>query len=346
MLVISTGSTSQKLRMDAKASELTVAFLEVDTGDTTVVLIPGGGEAMLVDCGMGSADNVLDFLKQAEVRLLKLVMITHSDLDHAGGVIELLNNFGGQTAYLAFLPDRVRQASTYADRSYRVLLREIAQLWREGATPCSPYAGVRFEFGELIVSVLHPAEADFFAALSQNNRNDASVVLRLEYQERRILLGADVQKQGWQWMKDRGTDLAADIFKFPHHGAWYNGNPSLSEILDLVHPSTVIVSVNSNNRYGHPSMETLKLLRTHSSIVRFVCTEATTKCHQELLSVSSKARSILEGVSWQTQGDAACPCAGTIVAHVYKGAVDLVPSQEQHQLIIKLLDCPQCKIKP
>jgi len=330
--------------MGAEASELTVAFLEVDRGDATVVLTPGGSEAMLVDCGMGSAASVLDFLQQARVRLLKLVVITHSDLDHVGGVVELLKNFKGQTEYLAFLPDRVRQANIDADRNYRVLLREIAQLLRDGIVYSSPYAGEEFKFDELVVSILHPTAAEFFDALSQNNRNDASVVLRLEYQECRILLGADVQKQGWQWMKDRSTDLAADIFKFPHHGAWYDGNPSLSEILDLIHPSTVIISVNSNNRYNHPSIETLQLLQTHSAIARFACTQATAKCHKELSSVSSKARSILKGVSWQTQVSESCPCAGTIIAHVSKGAVDLIPSQEQHQLIIKLLDHPQCKI--
>jgi len=330
--------------MDVKASELTVAFLAVGEGDATIILVPGCAEAILVDCGQGSAASVLDFLEQTKVRLLKLVVITHSDLDHCGSMVGVLNNFEGQTACLAFLPDRVRQLNPIEDRNYRLLLREIAQLWREGTIPCSPYAGVSFKFGELIVSILHPAQADLLDALSQNNRNDASVVLKLEYQECRMLLGADVQKQGWKWMKDRGTDLAADVFKFPHHGAWYNGNPSLNEVLDLVHPSTVIVSVNSNNRYDHPSIETLKLLRTHNAITRFACTQATAKCHQDLHSVSSKARSILKSVSWQTQGGEACPCAGTIVAHVSKGVLDLTPSEKQHQLIIELLDCPQCKI--
>ena len=327
--------------MDARPSEASVIFLEVDRGDATIVLVPGGGEAILVDCGVGSAATVLDLLDRAKVRLLSLVTITHSDLDHAGGVVEFLNNFEGQTARIAFLPDRVR-TGVDADRSYRVLLREMAQLLRQGVTPVDPYAGTRFEFGELILSVLHPAKADFLDALSRNNRNDASVVLRVEYQERRILLAADVQKQGWQWMKDRGTDLSADIFKFPHHGAWYDGSPSLAEILDLVHPSTVIMSVGSGNQYEHPSMETLQLLRAHSPGVRVMCTQVTGKCHEDLSSVSSKARAILEGTDWQTQGNKACPCGGTIVAHMSKEVLELIPSQELHHKVIALLDCPQC----
>ena len=120
-----------------------------------------------------------------------------------------------------------------------------------------PYAGNAIQFGNVKVSVLHPSEADHLSALSRSDPNASSVVLKIECSEASILLGADVERLGWKAILDRGADLNADVFKFPHHGAWYDGTPSLQQILDQVNPSLVVISVGSTNSYGHPSVETL-----------------------------------------------------------------------------------------
>jgi len=147
-------------------------------------------------------------------------------------------------------------------------------------------------------------------------------------------------------MVDRGEALKADVFKFPHHGSWYDGEPSLSRILELVDPSVVVISVGSTNSYGHPSVETLNLLRSHHGNVRFLCTQATDKCHGEPESIASQARDLLPS---ENQGghsfrnERSCPCAGTITVRLSTDELTTSPTLEQHNRVIDLFANPQCR---
>src|SRR5208283_5510651 len=100
--------------MNSDISELTIAFLEVDNGETTIISLDS--DAILIDCGEDSSSNVIDFLESTNVRTLKLALITHSDLDHAGGVIDVLKNFKGKTDSLAFFSDRVMENNPASEK--------------------------------------------------------------------------------------------------------------------------------------------------------------------------------------------------------------------------------------
>ena len=326
--------------------ELSAIFLDVGQGDSTVVVLPDGG-GLLVDCPAEAAPAVVDQLEKAQVTSLNLVVVSHSDLDHAGGIVDVIKGFQGETVKVAFFPDRVRDPNRRAGIKYRRLLQNLAGLVRKGVELlCEPHAGEMIEFGDVTVSILHPAKADRLDALAQDNPNDISITLRVDYAGARILLPADLQRQGWQWMLDRGEVLKADVFKFPHHGSWYNGEPSLSKILDLVEPSVVVISVGSTNSYRHPSIETLRLLRSHHGSVRFLCTQATNKCHGEPENIASQARALLPqenqgGQSFRNQRS--CPCAGTITVRLSAGEVTTSPTVAEHSRVIDLFADPQCR---
>ena len=325
--------------------ELSAIFLDVGQGDSTVVVLPDGG-GILVDCPSGSAPAVVDQLENAQVTSLNLVVVSHSDLDHAGGIVDTITGFRGETVELAFFPDRVREPNPQANMKYRLLLQGLADLVRQGVKLWEPHAGQVIHFGDVSVSVLHPAKADRLDALSQSNPNDSSITLRVDYAGARILLPADLQKQGWRWVVDRNEDLKADVFKFPHHGAWYDGEPPLSKILDLVDPSVVVISVGSTNSYGHPSIETLKLLRSLHIGVRFLCTQATNQCHDEPQRIADQARGLLppenqSGGSFRNPRS--CPCAGTITVRVSTSGLTTSPTVAQHNRVIDLFTAPQCR---
>ena len=325
--------------------ELLTTFLDVGQGDSTVAVLPDGG-GVLVDSAAGSAPFVVDYLERAQINSLELVVITHSDLDHAGDVIEVISSFQGRTLRIAVLLDRVLSTDPQTNRKYRVLLRDLAQLLRDGMIYWEPYAGQVIQLGDALVSSLHPSRADHFQALSQGNRNDCSVALRLEFEGARILLGADVQRQGWQWMVDRDTDLKADVFKFPHHGGWYSGDPSLSQILHLVDPSIVVISVGSTNGYGHPSTETLRLLRSAQAGVRFMCTQATKQCHTEIEVAATHIRALLPPESsggYSFQNRRSCPCAGNVTVRISNNGVAISPTLKQHNRVIDVFENPQCR---
>lgn len=263
-------------------SNLNVAFLDVSQGDSTVIILPDSRSAILVDCPEGQAPVVFDFLEAHRIQVIEYAFITHSDFDHAGGMVDLINQFrseGGEVRYLAYLHDRPSIGKKHKD-----LLRGLAKIERTGIQEFYPYASDRIvKIDETLLQILHPTRADCSDALAMANRNDISVVLRIEYAGRRVLLGADVQGQGWRWITDRRTDLQAAIFKFPHHGAWYDEGILIPELLNRIRPSYVIISVGTRRKGGyiHPSEKTFAELRARRDTLRFLCTQATFQCHSD-----------------------------------------------------------------
>ena len=326
--------------------DLVVKFLDVGQGDSTLVVLPNG-DGVLVDCAAGAAPYVVEQLEQTQVTNLELMVITHSDQDHAGGCMDVVKSFGGQILRLAILHDRVLNSNEQSNKRYRVLLRDlVSQLLRCKTKRWLPYAGKSILLGEVTFSVLHPSDVDHLDAVACGNPNDSSIVLMIEYAGSRILLGSDVQRRGWQWMLERDTDLKADVFKFPHHGAWYSGEPSLQKVMERVDPAVVVISVGTSNSYGHPSPETLRLLRSLQGSVRFMCTAATPQCHGTPEAMSTQVRELMPPESqggYSYKKPQFCPCAGHVTIHISSSGVEVHPTPEQHGRVIELFETPQCR---
>ncbi len=326
-------------------AETVITFLDVGQGDSTVASFPDGG-GLLLDCASGAAPIVVDYLERVKISSLELVAVTHSDVDHAGGIMDVINSFEGPSQQITFFRDRLMPADQKSEQKYLIMLRQVAQLMRDGISYWEPVAGTEFQSGGVSLSFLHPTIEDHIDALSRRNRNDASVALKLEYAGFRVLLGADIQRRGWEWILDRDIDLKADVFKFPHHGGSYSGEPSLDKILDLVAPEVVIISVGSTNGYGHPALETLELLRSHRSEPRIICTQATNRCHAGVASLASQLRDLLPtdsrgGNSYRL--NRSCPCAGNITVKISNDGVMVQPTPKEHDLVIDLFEKPQCR---
>lgn len=305
--------------------EIKVAFLDVGQGDSTIVVLPDCSSALVVDCPQ--APIAIDYLEKAKINTLYCVFSTHTDLDHIGGVVNLLENFGGQVNRIAYNHDTPKVACG----TRRTILRQLAQLIRRhGWDSCSPHAGQSWTFQGVAVDVLHPSDLDAKEAELSEDTNNASVMLRITFADRRVLLTADIKARGWQWIIGRNTDLRADVLKFPHHGAWYDVSDqqcSLSGVLQQVNPSLVVISVGTHNAHGHPKPQTLALLRS-SSQLRFMCTEATAKCHSPLKDMHKKQ---------------ACPCAGTVEIIIGNDLMTVAPDYAEHAKAINCFDTPQCK---
>jgi competence protein ComEC len=90
-------------------------------------------------------------------------------------------------------------------------------------------------------------------------KNDDSLVLRLRYQDRAVLLSGDAEKEAEREMlSENGQDeLRAEVLKIGHHGS---RNSTTPEFLAAVKPRLAIISVGEDNPYGHPNAELLERL--------------------------------------------------------------------------------------
>ena len=308
--------------------KITVAFLDVGQGDSTVVILPNSSNAVVVDCPLKPV--TINYLEHKRINNLH-VFLTHTDLDHMGGISELVENFE-QVHTLAYNHDTCSVAKDEGEdlNKRQIILRHLAQLIeRRGIETYSPRTGDRWLFQGVEVETLHPHARDIKRAVPHGDTNNASIMLRLTFAQRRVLLTADIGGEGWKWVVERNTDLKADILKFPHHGAWYNAigqQPALEKILVQIDPNLVVLSVGTRNIYHHPKLNTFKLLRSHPQL-RFICTEATDQCYSALKATHKGT----------------FPCAGTVEVVIEKDEITVTPDLAQHSAVIKHFDSAQCK---
>jgi competence protein ComEC len=224
------------------APRISITFIDVGQGDATLIR-DGNGFDILIDGGNKSAGSmVLDTIQSAGVDDLEIVLASHADRDHIGGLITLLesdeiiiesvffNGYPGDT-----LTWQEFEAAVDADGLMLLPLQyPLTQSW-----------------GSLDVQVLNPPNN-----LIDPEQNEASVVLLIGYAQIDLLLPADIDAGVEQLLPGRTTGLQADILKVAHHGSKFSSSPAF---LQAVQPSEAVISVGPNS-YGHPAPETLERL--------------------------------------------------------------------------------------
>lgn len=230
---------------------LTVAFLDVGQGDAILIETPSRHQ-VLIDGGagnevLGALARELSFFD----RTIDIVIGTHPDKDHVGGLPGVFNFFRVFTV--------LDPGITSDTAAYRAYAESVAA---EGARYIPARRGQRISFGDgVYLDVLYP-DRDMQGITDDNS---ASVVVRVVYGETEVLLTGDAPQSVENYLVMLGTTtLASDILKAGHHGS---KTSSGSMFLEAVHPRYTIISAGKGNTYGHPHEETLARLRAASTTI-------------------------------------------------------------------------------
>ncbi len=213
-----------------------------DVGQGDALVVPTGpGEAVLVDAGpeVGPVDRCLDRLG---VDVLPLVLLSHLDADHVGGLAGALTGrtVGTiATGTLSPADDRVAVLEEHARR---------AGADREVLLP----GDVRTVGGATFEVLAPPAEI----ATATAEPNDLSLVVRVTHRGLRVLLTGDLGAEAEARVLARGVDLRADVLKVPHHGS-ADADPAF---LAATGARIAVISVGADNTYGHPAPGLLSTL--------------------------------------------------------------------------------------
>jgi competence protein ComEC len=97
-------------------------------------------------------------------------------------------------------------------------------------------------------------------SISNLDLNGLSVVALITYGNFSALLTGDAEKTVMEQLANEAGDI--DVLKVPHHGSRDGVSDSF---LNIAKPELSVISLGEKNRYGHPSKETLELLKNHSS---------------------------------------------------------------------------------
>lgn len=232
--------------------KLEVDFLDVGQGDAILIKTPNG-QNILIDGGRDKtvlarlAENLPWFDRQ-----LDLVILTHPDDDHSGGLAVVAERFKIKKVIYTALRDE--------SPGYLALLAEIQ---KQGIAALIVDRPQIINFGpNARLEILSPTKP--LIGQAPKNINDSSIVSRLVFGKTAVLLTGDIEAGAEQELLENDAPLGAQAIKISHHGS---DNGSGEAILAVVAPEIAIISVGADNSFGHPSRRVLKRLDRLGAIV-------------------------------------------------------------------------------
>jgi competence protein ComEC len=94
--------------------------------------------------------------------------------------------------------------------------------------------------------------------------NNESIVLKLRFGERTLLMTGDVEKEGEVAILGAKNELRADVVKVAHHGS---RTSSIKGFVTAANPAFAIISVGQRSVFGHPDSEVIERWRTNGATV-------------------------------------------------------------------------------
>lgn len=223
----------------SQAGALTVTWLDVGQGDA--VVIQCGGQAMLIDGGKPEKSSyIYAWLQQHGLSYLDVIVATHVDADHIGGLSGALNYASVGTAYCP--------VTTGTTETFQSFVKYLAQ---RGKQITVPTAGETFALGGAQVQILGPLH-------SAEDSNDNSIVLKVSFGATSFLFTGDAERVEEQDLLNAGVNLQSTVLKVGHHGS---DTSTSYPFLRAVAPQYAVISVGAGNSYGHPTEAVLSRLR-------------------------------------------------------------------------------------
>lgn len=202
----------------------------IELPDTTQILIDGGPDATVLrelSDVMGPFDRFID-----------VVIATHPDADHIGGLPDVLARYDVGT-----IVDSGIEKDTLLYRDW------IDAIAREGAEIIIADKVKRLTFGDTaFLDILWPQ--DSYLGMAPGATNEYSIVTKFTYGSVSVLLTGDIERSTEQRLIASGVLEDIDILKVAHHGS---KTSTTAALLEAIQPELALISVGERNRYNHPS---------------------------------------------------------------------------------------------
>lgn len=219
--------------------ELVVSYIDVGQGDAT--LISKGNFHMLIDAGKNEkGTTVVEYLKNEGVEQLDVLVGTHPDSDHIGGLDDVLEQIPVETVYL---PEATKETKTYQE-----VEEALQQLDKKAQMP---EIGKEYTYDQNVMIRFLGPQKDYTDA------NDNSLVVQLAYGKNRFLFMGDAEEEAEKDILEKQYDLECDVLKVGHHGSY---TATSDDFLQASNPVYAVISCGKDNSYGHPHAEVISKL--------------------------------------------------------------------------------------
>ncbi|MFM6971660.1 MAG: ComEC/Rec2 family competence protein [Rhodoluna sp.] len=217
-----------------------------DVGQGDAIVVRSENSIALVDVGR-EPEAVAKCLHDLDVKYIDLLVLSHFDMDHVGGLAGVLESQKVGNVLL----------SPFADQRWGAT-GTLKQLEKVHAKITYGEVGLNGSLGSARWRVLNPARA----AVGSEDSNDASLAVWFEFKDFNFLTMADVGERGQMRMSESSVWLSEItqkpiVLKVSHHGS----ADQYPELIEALKPSVALVSVGASNSYGHPTERTLGILK-------------------------------------------------------------------------------------
>ena len=217
---------------------LELHFVDIGQGDAVLIRSPSG-QNVLVDGGRKD-DEVLNYLQSIGVESVYMVIASHADADHIGGLEEVVRAYRPPL----FMDNQIPSET----QTYGGLLQSVAEAGSQVAAPTAR----RVNLGNASLRITPPP------GVPEWGNNDNSIGVVIEYGAFKAALTGDAEDREFEWWLEQELLEPVDVYKASHHGS-KNGDTEGS--VTAFAPESVVISVGFENSYGHPDGEALELYR-------------------------------------------------------------------------------------
>ena len=216
----------------------------LDVGQGQCILLQSEGKNFLVDCGgshdISAANEAAALLLSQGISRLDGLIITHYDVDHAGGAVYLLQRVDADCLYLPNCAD----VDGTADALYA-------------------YPGQIYTVSDDAIITFGDTKITLIPSQSQLSSNESGLCVLYQTQNCDILITGDRTAAGERELIAHMQLPQLEVLIVGHHGSKYSTS---LELLQQTMPQYAIISVG-DNRYGHPTQEVLDRLEDFGCIV-------------------------------------------------------------------------------
>lgn len=219
-----------------------VHYIDVGQGDS--ILIQVNDKNMLIDCGpRDGKDKLFSYLESQNITKLDYIVATHPHEDHIGNMADVIRKYDVGKFYAP----KVEHTTKTFEKMIEALVKKNLKITTIKAGTNSIDLGENTK-----VSVVAPNKDTY------DDLNNYSPIIKIEYGNNSFLFTGDAESKSEKEVLKKGYDVKADVLKLGHHGS---STSTSKEFFEAVNPSIGVISLASDNKYGHPHKETLNLLK-------------------------------------------------------------------------------------
>lgn len=219
-----------------------VHFIDVGQGDA--ILVQVNNINLLIDSGpKENKRNLLNYLDSLKISTLDYVIATHPHEDHIGNMHSIINRYN--VTY--FYSPKVTHTSKSFEKMIEALISKNKKINVLDVNTKSIDLGNHTSF-----TIYSPFPRDY-----GENLNLYSAVFKIKYKNTSFLFTGDAEKLNENEILNNNISIDADVLKVAHHGS---STSTSSAFLKEIDPRIAVISVGKDNKFNHPTKETLSNL--------------------------------------------------------------------------------------